>query len=63
MGGSDSFSLEGLFFDATVFANGQMPKHVFIDHELNVYDMQAGKMENSEVSEIIDEMLDLMREN
>ena len=40
-----------------------MPKHVFIDHELNVYYKQAGKMDNYEVSEIIDEMLDLMRKD
>ena len=53
-----SNTLESLFF-----TDGQMPKHVFIDHELNVYYKQKGKMENIEVSEIIDEMLDLMRGN
>ena len=50
-------TLERLFF-----TDGQMPKHVFIDHELNVYYKQAGSMSNNEVSNIIDEMLELMGE-
>ena len=48
-------TIERLFFNDT-----QMPKHVFIDHDLNVYYKQAGSMSNNEVSNIIDEMLDLM---
>ena len=61
-GGPDSFSLEGLFFDATLLENNSMPKHVFIDHELNVYYKKTGFMSNNEVSNIIDEMLELMGE-
>ena len=61
-GGPDSFSLEGLFFNASLSENSQMPKHVFIDHELNVYYKKTGFMSNNEVSNIIDEMLELMGE-
>ena len=54
----DPNTLESLFFNGW-----EMPKHVFIDHEFNVYYKQTGKMENSDVKQKIDEMLDLMGEN
>ena len=56
LGGQNT--LESLFFTET-----QMPKHVFIDHELRLYYKHAGSMSNSEVSIIINEMLDEMEVN
>ena len=47
-------SLESLFFNDIT-----MPKHIFINHELNVFYKEAGSMSNTEVEEIINEMIEL----
>ena len=47
--------LESLFF-----TEAQIPKRVFIDHEMRVYDIVTGYMSQSEIKLKIDEMLSLM---
>ena len=47
--------LESMFF-----TNSQIPKRVFIDHELKVYDIDVGYMSEEEIKFNIDQMLELM---
>ena len=49
--------LESKFFSST-----QIPKRVFIDHELKVYDLVVGYMSDAEIKFKIDEMLELMED-
>ena len=49
--------LESKFFTST-----QIPKRVFIDHELKVYDSVSGYMSEAEIKLKIDEMLELIEE-
>ena len=48
-------TLEGLFF-----TDDQIPKRVFIDHELNVHYKYAGYQSVEDIEGIIDEMLENM---
>ena len=58
LGSGGENTLEHLFFNDI-----SMPKHVFIDHELNVFYKEAGSMSNTEVEEIINQMLELKEES
>lgn len=49
--------LESKFFSST-----QIPKRVFIDHELKVYDLVVGYMSDAEIKFKINEMLELMED-
>ena len=49
-----SGGLEGLFF-----AQGGIPKRVFIDHEFNIYSIDNGYQTDAEIKQIIDEMLEI----
>ena len=49
--------LESKFFTST-----QIPKRVFIDHELKVYDLVVGYMSDAEIKFKINEMLELMED-
>ena len=49
--------LESMFF-----TNSQIPKRVFIDHELRVYDIVVGYMSEAEIKLKIDQMLELIEE-
>ena len=51
-------TLESLFFSET-----QIPKRVFIDHELKVHYKFVGYQSSEDIKEIIDEMLEEMGEN
>ena len=51
-------TLESLFFTVS-----QIPKRVFIDHELNVHYKHIGYQPIEDIKEIIDEMLEEMGEN
>tara|TARA_Y100001970_G_C14145703_1_gene809697 strand:+ start:352 stop:669 length:318 start_codon:yes stop_codon:yes gene_type:complete len=51
-------TLESLFFNET-----QIPKRVFIDHELKVHSKFVGYQSHEDIKEIIDEMLTNMEIN
>ena len=48
--------------ESKFFTSSQIPKRVFIDHELRVYDTFVGYMSESEIKLKIDEMLELIEE-
>ena len=53
-------NLNGL--ESKFFTNTQIPKRVFIDHELNVYDIVVGYMSAAEIKLVVDEMLELIQD-
>ena len=48
--------------ESKFFINTQIPKRVFIDHELKVYDIVVGYMSEAEIKIKIDEMLELIED-
>ena len=48
--------------ESKFFTNAQIPKRVFIDHELKVYDIVVGYMSEAAIKLKIDEMLELVEE-
>ena len=61
--GGNSLTLGNLSgLESKFFTSTQIPKRVFIDHELKVYDSVSGYMSEAKIKLKIDEMLELIEE-